>query len=232
LGAPELIKPTTWSRVCFAESLAALIEERGMTPRELARNPGIDAGSLHAALNGGREPARGLVEGVARALGVAPRHFLEVRIATLIDALEGDPARADALFLKSLSETERRTVDVAGLGTMPFGLSVRALLAEEELTQGELAEAVGYSQGELSHILNGHRRLRVDLLVLIAQGLGVSPEFFLAYRLLLLAEWFRDHPSELDAALETLASSLELSPYEAWPLRGQPECRGRSSCGA
>lgn len=46
---------------------------------------------------------------------------------------------------------------------------------ERGMTQSELALAVGLSQGEISRIETGRRRLTVDLLLAIARALDVKP---------------------------------------------------------
>lgn len=219
MSIAETTRGTGRSRVSFPEALASLLAERGMSPRKLARKMGIEASSLHAAIDGRREPTRGVLELAARTLRVPPQYFLEYRLATVIDALAQDPARADALFLESLPELERRNVDVSGFGSRGFGEAVRALLADEELTQGELAESVGMSPSELSRMLNGKRRFHTDVFVAVARALGVDPEFFLGYRLALLGDWLREHPNEIDILLEDIEPPLELSGYEAWPVR-------------
>ncbi len=225
MSVTETTQDTGWSRASFPESLSSLLAERGMSPRKLARKMRIAASSLHAAIDGRREPTRGVLELAARTLHVPPQYFLEYRLTTVIDALARDPARADALFLESLAELERRNVDVSGFGNRGFGEAVRALLADEELTQGELAESIGISPSELSQILNGKRRLHADVFVVVAQALGVDPEFFLGYGLALLGELLRDHPDEIDALLEELEPPLGLSPYETWPVRPMPDPR-------
>src|ERR1019366_1040761 len=109
-----------------------LLAERGMSPQKLARTMRIEASSLHAAVDGRKEPTRGVLELAASTLDISPHHFLEYRLATVVDALARDPAYANALFLESLPELERPTVDVSGFRNQGFAESVRALLAEEE----------------------------------------------------------------------------------------------------
>lgn len=46
---------------------------------------------------------------------------------------------------------------------------------ERGMTQSELALAVGLSQGEISRIETGRRRLTVDLLLAIARAIDVKP---------------------------------------------------------
>ncbi len=225
MSVPETTVDADWSRAPFPETLATLLAERGMSPQKLARTMRIEASSLHAAIDGRKEPTRAVLELAASTLDIAPHHFIEYRLATVVDALARDPAHANALFLESLPELERPNVDVSRFGNQGFAESVRALLAEEELTQGELAESIGILPSELSRMLNGKRRLHAEIIVLVAQALGVEPELFLEYRLALLGEWLRDHPDQIDALLDGLEPPVGLPPYRAWPVRSLPDPR-------
>ena len=213
------------SSVAFSETLAALLGARTMSLHDLLLATGLEARYLESLLDGSKEPPRGVIEVVARGLDLPPEHFLEYRIGAARDALGRDPERANELFLRSLTEIERQNLDVSSFDNRPFAEAVRALLIEEEMTQGELAENIGLSQSELSRMLNHRRKLPTDLAETIAQALGASPEFFLEHRLALVEEWFRETPEEVDALLEGLERGVELPPYEAWPPRPLPDPR-------
>jgi transcriptional regulator with XRE-family HTH domain len=180
---------------------------------------------VNSLLEGEKEPIRRDMELIARALGDRPEIFFDYRLAMAMDWLSHHPAQANEMFLDSLSEIERDSVDTAGWSDRAFANAVRALLAEEELTQGDLAETMGISQSELSQILHGRRRVDPDLYATLGQALGVNPEFFLAYRLALLADWFRGHTAELDSLVAEVEVSAALPPYEGWPVRRLPDPR-------
>jgi len=60
----------------FSDALRALLAERGMSQRELARRLGISAQAINSWLNTGITPARENVERVEDELAVEPRGWL------------------------------------------------------------------------------------------------------------------------------------------------------------
>lgn len=214
-----------WSRVSFAETLGELLREKKMGIRDLSRAAGLDGRDLESMFDGHKEPSRGAIELIAEALDVPPEHFLDYRLASVAQALAQDATRANELFLRSLSEIERQHVDASSFDDRRFAEAVRALLVQEEMTQGELAESIGLSQSELSLVLNGHRKLTLDLAETISQALGVAPEFFLAHRVALVGEWLRGLPDEVDALFRDVERGVHLAAYEAWAPTPLPDPR-------
>lgn len=48
-------------------------------------------------------------------------------------------------------------------------------MAEREITQKELAEAVGIGRPAMNHYLNGHKSIPMPTFLRIAEALGLSP---------------------------------------------------------
>jgi transcriptional regulator with XRE-family HTH domain len=207
----------------FPIAIAALLEESGTSPTELAVLAGIDPAELAPLLDGSKEPPHKAIEKLAPKLGVRPRYFLEYRTAIVVDGLARDPKRANELFFSSLRKDLRATVDTDAWDDRGFGDTVRARLLEKKLTQAKVAETVGLSESVLSQLLGVRRRLDVGLLLRFAEALELSPETFLAYRVELVAEWLRDNPAELTRILEAIERPVELAPYEAWDPRELPD---------
>lgn len=210
---------SAWEQTPLFEALAAAMTELGVGLLQLSRATGFEPRYLRSVLEGEVLPSRGTIELLARGLGVEPERFLDYRLGVVSDRLHGDPGLADEVFLKTLTEIERASVDTSDWSDRPFAEAVRALLAEEELTQGDLAETMGISQSELSQTLHGRRRFDLDLYALFADSLGVRPEHFLSYRLALIAEWLGEHPADLDRLFGELDAAIELAPYDPWPIR-------------
>src|SRR5262245_54662540 len=75
-GRHHLEGPQPGPMGTFADSLRALLEERGVSQRELARRLGITAQAVNSWLNAGIIPARERVERVEDELAVEPRGSL------------------------------------------------------------------------------------------------------------------------------------------------------------
>ncbi len=58
---------------------------------------------------------------------------------------------------------------------------LRAMVEATGFTQGEVADACGVTRGQLSHFINGHHEPSIQNLVLLAKGLGVTPNDLLGY---------------------------------------------------
>jgi transcriptional regulator with XRE-family HTH domain len=89
-----------WSRQRFGPTLRALLDERGMSLRELAERLGLS----HAHLSrvgrevGGRRPSVDLMLRISRVLGVQPEVFYEFRLDAVIQRLDGELETVDQLY--------------------------------------------------------------------------------------------------------------------------------------
>lgn len=214
-----------WSKDTFSTALASLLTERNMSLVELSRETGVEVSTIESILEGETDPIPGVIELVARAFRLAPQYFLAYRLAEVVDGLGRDAERANQLFLESLTEMERQSVDPSAFDNKGFPEAVRALLVSEEMGHDELAESMGLTQAELSRTLNRRHGTSAEVAEAAAQALGVPPEFFLAYRLALVRESLRERPDEIDGLLESLERGVELDPYESWPVREMPDPR-------
>ena len=223
--ATREMTPEGVSDSSFAKSLGRLLGERSADIDTLARKVGAERRYLEALLDGDKEPSSGMIELIARALGVSASHFFEYRLATVTSALEWDPERLNHLFLESMTEAERTHVDDSSFDNKPLREAIRALLAVEEMTQAELAESIGLTPSEFSQILNSRVDAPADLPHAIAQAFGVPAECLLAYRLEVVTEWLHESPRELNALWEDMTHGIELAPYDHWPMRSLPDPR-------
>ncbi len=90
----------------FGETLTALMEERGLTYRQLAALTGFSAGYLNHMVHGNRPvPGNDQLERLAGALGVEPEHFREYRIRVITERLEQMPELVDRLYRRLAEET-------------------------------------------------------------------------------------------------------------------------------
>ena len=186
-------------------------QAHGVTLATLARRAGMMPTALRLLLD--REVSStdaGVLEALARALGISPNRLREYRMAIVVGSLAQNLARMNALFLECLSPIERELIGSAEFNDQAFGATVWRLLAENELTQQELAESIGFAPATLSRVMNGHDRLSVELLETIAHALDTAPEMFIEYRLELVEEWLREHPERTDELFDdlTLATTV------------------------
>ena len=73
--------------------------ERKVTYRGLADQTGLSAGYLNHLVHGNRPvPSDDVVTKLAKALGVAPEHFLEYRVRVITSRLEQMPDLVDRLY--------------------------------------------------------------------------------------------------------------------------------------
>ena len=83
----------------FGETIQALMAERGTTYRGLAERTGLSAGYLNHLVHGNRPvPSNEVLGRIAKALGVKPDYFREVRVRVITEKLEQTPALVERLY--------------------------------------------------------------------------------------------------------------------------------------
>ena len=83
----------------FGATVEALMNEIGVTYRELAAKTGLSAGYLNHLVHGNRPvPSNDVVRTLAEALEVEPEHFREYRLRAITDRLEAMPELIDRLY--------------------------------------------------------------------------------------------------------------------------------------
>jgi transcriptional regulator with XRE-family HTH domain len=83
----------------FEPTLERLMAEQNVTYRGLAEATGLSAGYLNHLVHGNRPvPSDEVIATVARALGVEPDHFQEIRIRRICNRLERTPEMIDRLY--------------------------------------------------------------------------------------------------------------------------------------
>jgi len=83
----------------FGETVEALMNEVGVTYRELAARTGLSAGYLNHLVHGNRPvPSNDVVTTLAESLGVEPEHFREYRLRAITERLEAMPELIDRLY--------------------------------------------------------------------------------------------------------------------------------------
>jgi len=83
----------------FGEALTQLMDEQGVTYRELAARTDLSAGYLNHIVHGNRPvPSDDIVAKLAAALDVEPEHFREYRIRVITAKLEELPGLVDRLY--------------------------------------------------------------------------------------------------------------------------------------
>ena len=83
----------------FGATIERLMEENGVTYRELAARTNLSAGYLNHLVHGNRPvPSNEVIESLARALGVGPEHFREYRLRSITERLETMPELVDRLY--------------------------------------------------------------------------------------------------------------------------------------
>jgi transcriptional regulator with XRE-family HTH domain len=93
-----------FSEEAFGPTIEALMNEAGVTYRELAARTGLSAGYLNHLVHGNRPvPSNDVVRALAEALNVEPEHFREFRLRTITERLEAMPELIDRLY-KRLGE--------------------------------------------------------------------------------------------------------------------------------
>ncbi len=98
-----MAKRRRFSEDGFGETVQRLMDELGVTYRQLAARTGLSAGYLNHLVHGNRPvPSNDVVATLAKALEVEPEHFREYRLRLITERLEAMPALIDRLY-KQLS---------------------------------------------------------------------------------------------------------------------------------
>lgn len=88
-----------FSEDAFGETVQRLMDEHGVTYRQLATRTGLSAGYLNHLVHGNRPvPSNDVVATLAGALEVEPEHFREYRVRMITERLEAMPALIDRLY--------------------------------------------------------------------------------------------------------------------------------------
>lgn len=94
-----MAKRRRFSEAGFGATVQRLMEEQGVTYRQLATRTGLSAGYLNHLVHGNRPvPSNDVVKTLASALEVEPEHFREYRIRVITEQLEGMPELIDRLY--------------------------------------------------------------------------------------------------------------------------------------
>ena len=92
-------KKRTHANEPLGPAIERLMAETGITYRALAEKTGLSAGYLNHIVHGNRPvPSNDVLARIAKALGVKPEHFKEVRIRVITDRLEKMPDLVDRLY--------------------------------------------------------------------------------------------------------------------------------------
>jgi transcriptional regulator with XRE-family HTH domain len=92
-------KRRRFSEEGFGETVQRLMDEVGVTYRQLASRTGLSAGYLNHLVHGNRPvPSNDVVVTLAKALEVEPEHFREYRVRMITERLEAMPALIDRLY--------------------------------------------------------------------------------------------------------------------------------------
>ena len=99
-----MAKRRRFSEEGFGQTVQGLMDEQGVTYRQLAASTGLSAGYLNHLVHGNRPvPSNDVVRTLAEALGVEPEHFREFRLRVITERLEEMPELIDRLY-KRLGE--------------------------------------------------------------------------------------------------------------------------------
>ena len=94
-----MAKRRRFSEEAFGETVQRLMDDQGVTYRQLASRSGLSAGYLNHLVHGNRPvPSNDVVATLADALEVEPEHFREYRLRVITDRLEAMPAMIDRLY--------------------------------------------------------------------------------------------------------------------------------------
>ena len=94
-----MAKRRRFSEEAFGPTVERLMDEQGVTYRQLAARTGLSAGYLNHLVHGNRPvPSNEVVKTLAEALDVEPEHFREFRLRTITERLEAMPELIDRLY--------------------------------------------------------------------------------------------------------------------------------------
>ena len=94
-----MAKRQQFSKDGFGATVQRLMDEQGVTYRQLAAQTGLSAGYLNHLVHGNRPvPSNDVVKTLAKALEVEPEHFREFRIRVITEKLEAMPQMIDRLY--------------------------------------------------------------------------------------------------------------------------------------
>jgi len=92
-------KRRRFSEAAFGHTVQRLMDEQSVTYRQLASSTGLSAGYLNHLVHGNRPvPSSDVVGTLAKALGVEPEHFRELRLRVITERLEAMPELIDRLY--------------------------------------------------------------------------------------------------------------------------------------
>ena len=93
------VKKRTYASESLGPAIERLMAETGITYRALAEKTSLSAGYLNHIVHGNRRvPSTDVIARIAKALGVKPDYFREVRVRIIIDKLEQTPALVDRMY--------------------------------------------------------------------------------------------------------------------------------------
>jgi transcriptional regulator with XRE-family HTH domain len=99
-----MAKRRRFSEELFGATVERLMDEQGVTYRQLAARTGLSAGYLNHLVHGNRPvPSNDVVETLAKALDVEPEHFREYRLRSITERLEAMPELIDRLYKRLAS---------------------------------------------------------------------------------------------------------------------------------
>ena len=94
-----MAKRKQFSDEAFGATMQRLMDEQGVTYRELASRTGLSAGYLNHLVHGNRPvPSNDVMQTLATALDVEPEHFREFRLRTITERLEAMHELIDRLY--------------------------------------------------------------------------------------------------------------------------------------
>ena len=94
-----MAKRRRFSEEGFGATVQRLMDEQGVTYRQLAAQTGLSAGYLNHLVHGNRPvPSNDIVQTLAKALEVEPEHFREFRLRSITERLEAMPELIDRLY--------------------------------------------------------------------------------------------------------------------------------------
>jgi transcriptional regulator with XRE-family HTH domain len=221
IGAAAMLNDDARTDDPIAHALSEVLGERSITPQGLDARAGLAAGSTQAIVDGDAEPSEVELEKLARALGVEPSFFFEYRLRVVLATLGGDVERLNGAFQRSLKPFERAAIEGDRIFDEQLASAVSRLLAEQGLTQGELADSLGLSQGYVSRLLR-ERSPSQELLESLALGLNVDPHAFREYRLLVVRDALEGDRPQLNTLFDQFGDPLRLAPYVSWRARSVP----------